>query len=551
MVLMTSKTWEKAIYHLLIKYRNKHLENYNMDEEEDAAARARRQARKSAGAPSPAKRKGGTGPMVAKQPGLAPLGENETIQPRAASPSPMSRPQAPTPKKASGGQVEESPISKAKQQPPKSPGGPRPPVSRGNSTASQAPRLEMPGTPGPTITLQEATPTKEVLAANVTARPRSGMSSPGPAESPSLPLNVPQVQDERLQHFFNEVANQLNTMNIRSSVVSTSSNGSGSAILGSDYQAYLAYAAGVNSPIGPLSPTLGHGNGLEVGVDPNQFADADDDHSEVASIVSSVQPGRQSPHVGLGLGGPPYGPRPGLHPAQSQNTNRWSYASSTGSSHRGSIYPVESPMQSPALSFGGAQEFIGSTQPLQATRPAPFPPPRGASRLAPTRPAPSTPPTSVPSTLESKRTSTLPRDESFVVIDSDTPNDPSLNSWNSRYSANRGQDAFGMLKRRKKNLSNIEPTPFMPSLSGPSSATSTSSSVSGKRSWFNNLFSFKPASFTLMSSDNIGNTRERAKKLLSGMGCRVEIVEVDGLRALKCRYDDVKGMSSIPVKCED
>lgn len=545
MILTGSKTWEKAIYHLLIKYRNKHLENYNMDEEEDAAARARRQARKSAGAPSPAKRKGGTGPMVAKQPGLAPLGENETIQARAVSPSPMARPQAPTPKKASGGQVEESPISKAKQQPPKSPGGPRPPVSRGNSTASQAPRLEMPGTPGPTITLQEATPTKEVLAANVTARPRSGMSSPIPAESPSLPLNVPQVQDERLQHFFNEVASQLNTMNIRSSVVSnTSSNGSGSAILGSDYQAYLAYAAGVSSPIGPMSPTLGHENGLEVEVDPNQFADADDDHSEVASIVSSVQPGRQSPLAGLGLGGPPHGPRPGLYPAQTQNTNRWSYASSTGSSHRGSVYPVESPMLSPALSFGGAQEFIGTTQPLQATRPAPFPPPRGASRLAPTRPAPPAPTTAV----ETKRESTLPRDESFVVIDSDTPNDPSLNSWNSRYSANRGQDAFGMLKRRKKNLLHIEPTPFMPSLSGPSSATSTSSSVSPKRSWFNNLFSFKPASFTLMSSDNIGNTRERAKKLLSSIGCRVEIVELDGLRALKCRYDDVKGKLSPSVQ---
>jgi serine/threonine-protein kinase HSL1 (negative regulator of Swe1 kinase) len=445
-VLTLSKTWEKAIYHLLIKYRNKHLENYNMDEEEDPAARARRQARKSAGAPSPAKRKIGTGPMVAKQPGLAPLGENETIQARAASPSPISRPQAPTPKKASGGQVEESPLAKAKQQPPKSPGGPRPPVSRGNSAVSQAPT--MPGTPGPTIHVQEATPTKEVLAAVMAGRPRS-LASPIPAESPSLPLNVPQVQDERLQHFFNEVANQLNTMNIRSSVVSnTSSTGSGSAILGSDYQAYLAYAAGINSPTGPMSPTLGQGQGLDVEVDPNQFADADDDHSEVASIVSSVQPGRQSPLVGLGLGGPPHGPRPGLHPAQNQNTNRWSYASSTGSSHRGSIYPIESPMQSPsALNFGGAQEFIGSTQPLHATRPAPFPPPRGASRLAPTRPPPS-----VPSTLSSRpESSSLPRDDSFVVIDSDTPNDPSLNSWNSRHSSHRGQDAFGMLKRRKKS----------------------------------------------------------------------------------------------------
>jgi hypothetical protein len=109
---------------------------------------------------------------------------------------------------------------------------------------------------------------------------------------------------------------------------------------------------------------------------------------------------------------------------------------------------VESPMQSPALSFGGAQEFIGTTQPLHASRPAPVPPPRNASRLAPTRPPPS-----VPSTLHSGGGSSLPRDDSFVVIDSDTPNDPSLNSWNSRHSSNRGQDAFGMLKRRKKSKS--------------------------------------------------------------------------------------------------
>lgn len=433
----------------MIKYRNKHLENYNMDEEEDAAARARRQARKAAGAPSPAKRKGAPGPTVAKQPALAPLGENETIQHRATSPSPASRPQAPTPKKASGGQVEESPLPKSKQPPPKSPGGPRPPVSRGGSHASQPTQAEMPATPAPAIVLQEATPTKEMMPPPVvTARPRSALGSPVPSETPQLPLNVPQVQDEKLQHFFNEVANQLNTMNIRSSVVSnTSSNGS--AILGSDYQAYLAYAAGMSSPpLGPMSPPLGgggQGNGLEVEVDPNQFADADDDHSEVASIISSVHTGRHSPLVGLGLGGPPHGQRPGLHPAQNQNNNRWSYASSTGSSHRGSVYPVESPMQSPVTTFGGAQEFIGSTQPLHANRPAPVPPPRAASRLAPTRTPPSVP--------APKRESTLPRDESFVVIDSDTPEDPSLNSWNSRSSKLGGQDAFGMLKKRKKSES--------------------------------------------------------------------------------------------------
>lgn len=88
---------------------------------------------------------------------------------------------------------------------------------------------------------------------------------------------------------------------------------------------------------------------------------------------------------------------------------------------------------------------------------------------------------------------------------------------------------------------NIEPVPFSPSLSGPSSA---GSGISPKRSWFNNLFSFKAPSFTLVSSDNIGNTRERAKKLLGGINVRTETIEIDGLRALKCRYDEVKGESS-------
>ena len=84
---------------------------------------------------------------------------------------------------------------------------------------------------------------------------------------------------------------------------------------------------------------------------------------------------------------------------------------------------------------------------------------------------------------------------------------------------------------------NIEPVPFSPSLSGPSSA---GSGISPKRSWFNNLFSFKAPSFTLVSSDNIGNTRDKAKKVLAGISVRVEVVEFDGIRGLKCRYDEVK-----------
>lgn len=90
-----SKTWEKTIYHLLIKYRNKHLENYNMEEEEYADARERRQTRKQLqSSSSPARRKGV--PAQDQSARLAPLGENETV-----ANTPVKRPQAPTPNKAS------------------------------------------------------------------------------------------------------------------------------------------------------------------------------------------------------------------------------------------------------------------------------------------------------------------------------------------------------------------------------------------------------------------------------------------------------------------
>ena len=38
----TRKTWEKAVYHLLLKYRSKHMENYNMDEDDENRDRQRR-----------------------------------------------------------------------------------------------------------------------------------------------------------------------------------------------------------------------------------------------------------------------------------------------------------------------------------------------------------------------------------------------------------------------------------------------------------------------------------------------------------------------------
>ncbi|WRT63695.1 uncharacterized protein IL334_000618 [Kwoniella shivajii] len=564
-LMSREKTWEKAIYHLLIKYRNKHLENYNMDDEEDVEARARRHARK-AQVGSPAKRKGGPPTQVSNKPKLAPLGENDTIEN-----TPVIRPQAPTPKKALGQSnvAEDSPVSQkinGKLAPVRSPIGPRPPLSnRASSNDSSSVHQT------PAIVLQEATPTKDMpppdFVPSSSNRPRSEILSsptlPGP-ETPQLPpINAPTIANQTLQHFFNEVAAQLNTMNIRSSVASNSSTTS-SAILGTDYQSYLAFAGGAtpNSNGMALPP-------MEEGAE--QFADADDDETEadVASIHSNFTAsglgGPTSPLVGLGLGGPPppsHGGRPGLYPLVTpgnNNTQRWSYASSTGSSHRGtsggSYVPVESPQiysPNPSINVNlwdnQLPHPVQAPQPIfQAERPAPIPPPRA------NRPTPITR-TTVPSTPAPQTTeSLLPRDASYVIIDgSDMASDPSISSWSTKSSgfrAHRGSDGFGMLKKKSKTVS-IDPVPFGGNndLLGPASATPSFASTSGgsmngispKRSWFNNLFSFKAPACTLLAHDNISSTRDRVRKILTDQGVRVALVEMDGIRGLKCRLDEIR-----------
>lgn len=506
-----------------------------MDDEEDAEARARRQARRERdgrSAPSPAKRKGAA-PSAA--PRLTPLSENETIQDRPSSP--VARPQAPTPKKAAG-PVNVHPSPDGRQL--GVPNGPRPAVPNRSSYASSNDSHMT-----PSIVLQEATPTKDYIGyVAPPSRPRS-------VDPLASPLNVPTVQDEQLQHFFNEVANQLNTMNIRSSVISNASTAT-SAGLGADVQAYMAYANGIaGNGSAPVSPVLENGE-FET-MDPNQFADADDDETELASeyshapsVIHTPMLNQQSTLVGLGFGQPPVQARPGLYPLSpspnpSNNPHRWSYASSAGSSRH--------PMESPSPQLYNSNPWSPQTEHapvLQAHRAAPPPPPRTATRPAP---VPLSRPVSVAKTGESL----LTRDESYVVIDNaDVP--ASDSSWGSRqsgFSAHRNaQDAFGMLKKRTKKVT-IDPVPYSADLSGPGTAasaisnfsavsSSSASTPSPKRSWFNNLFSFKPASCTVLCHDNVANTRERTKRALHDLGVRVALVEIDGLRALKCRLEEVR-----------
>lgn len=519
-----SKTWEKTIYHLLIKYRNKHLENYNMEEEEYAEARERRQARKqSQSSSSPARRKGV--PAQDHSARLAPLGENETV-----ANTPVKRPQAPTPNKASRKAPPELPTPTKPVSQARGPAGPRPPNSRGNSGTSNSSQA-------PAIVLQGATPTKELPPPQATSS-RPGSEVITTPTSPT-PLNVPRVEDANLQTFLNQIADQMNRFSVRSSVASHSSTSS-SAVLGSDYQACLAFAAGLTPSANLPSPVTE--NVIE---EQGQFEDAADDQTdaEIASIHSSftasIAP--QSPLAGLGLGAPSATVRPGLHPVAGPNQQRWSYASSAGSSYRGSSAGSYAPVESPQFTYSPLEV---QAPVLQAERSAPLPPPR-ATRPAPpiSRPLPLNP---AQQAYSEPTESLLPRDTSYVIIEnSELPSDASLSSWGSKssgFKAHRGLDGFGMLKKKKLS---VEPVPFSSDSLG-SSATSPFNSP--KRSWFNNLFNFKPATCTLLSKDNLASTRERVRKILLSIGVRTAVTEIDGHKALKCRLDEVRDNGNVATK---
>ncbi|KAF8433219.1 kinase-like domain-containing protein [Boletus edulis BED1] len=164
--------WQKGVYHLLIQYRNKRLENY--DEEEELMARAgRKRSRKASSAGrDPGSNEHG---MVRTTSQATDLGRSpSTLPPRAAPP---------TPRRAVRRNIVE----------------------------------ELAQLGAPQIVLHSPTP------------PRPGtMHSPSPSRysttsplSPNLPaLTVPDVKDDKMQQFFQQIVEHLNAMEIRAGMTS-------------------------------------------------------------------------------------------------------------------------------------------------------------------------------------------------------------------------------------------------------------------------------------------------------------------------------------------
>ncbi|WWC69471.1 uncharacterized protein I206_103412 [Kwoniella pini CBS 10737] len=83
------------------------------------------------------------------------------------------------------------------------------------------------------------------------------------------------------------------------------------------------------------------------------------------------------------------------------------------------------------------------------------------------------------------------------------------------------------------------PTPSSPLLIG------TSGEI--KTSWFSNLFSWKPATFTLISADDCASSRSECIKLLESFGASVILEDADGWGILKCRIDEIRDVTGIII----
>ncbi|KAJ9118609.1 hypothetical protein QFC22_003829 [Naganishia vaughanmartiniae] len=521
-LMSKEKTWEKAIYHLLIKYRTRHLENYNLDEDEIAAAMQKKLDKKKREAAA-ANGKMQNGRLALQETSHARSSQN-------SSSPPPSRPQAPTPTKAQGinvkkdmGPTVSERMAKLNLPTRQAPQGPRPALSPRPSQRSQpsTPASEYPPMLAPVISVQQPSPNVQ----------RTENNSPnGTTERPLSPINAPQIDNPAVQRFFDEVAQQLNTMSVRSSVASETLT--------------AGYGANVTNMMADFGINFNFDTSSR-SADNSQFADADDDQSDFMALHSpglAANSDTYSLASGIGLGlGDNVGGRDSRRTSMLSNASV-PYASSSVS--RGTRIPsngeerLTSPMP-PTIS-----EFA-------PRRAAPAPPTNAANPTAnPARPRMERvpPPRLDLSTRQSdtQEERLLPRDSSYVVIDAEDAREGWESSQSSRGSmGSKWGDPTKLMRRKKSTVTQIEAIPFHPDLSGglhsaTSAYSSTPVTLSPKRSWFQNLFNFKPQPFTLWSYESISTTANTIQRELTNYGVRIAVERTKDQTILRCRVNDMR-----------
>ena len=98
-------------------------------------------------------------------------------------------------------------------------------------------------------------------------------------------------------------------------------------------------------------------------------------------------------------------------------------------------------------------------------------------------------------------------------------------------------------KNQDKNRLTSSPAPSDGSSSLYLPSPTDSFTSSPKRSWIDNVFKFKTATYTLYSRQDVHSTRNECRRLLMQMDMLVVLEESEKLGVLKCRYNDLKDAS--------
>ena len=99
-------------------------------------------------------------------------------------------------------------------------------------------------------------------------------------------------------------------------------------------------------------------------------------------------------------------------------------------------------------------------------------------------------------------------------------------------------------KLQKADPKPISSTPFPGTRSSFPLPSPPELGSSPKRSWIDNVFNFKPATFTLLSRCDVHTTRNECRRLLVEMDLLVSLEESEKLGILKCRSNDIKNPSA-------
>ncbi|KAG8884936.1 clathrin associated protein complex large subunit [Tulasnella sp. 331] len=581
------KTWEKAVYHLLLKYRAKQLETYNMDDDTPPEPKKRTLKRN----PAPPLEQAQV-PILAPTKALPQPPARDVQSPRSLPlppPTPKEdeappRPRAPTPESSalrpSVQSVSPEPLLDSSKQTAVllSKASPREPQS-----APIPPKHASLPITVPEITLQGASPMRPSPDRRVSAISARSVDSNGTTSThsplpPLPPLQVPQVQDESVQEFFKQIADQLTAMQMRQSMIAQGNTVSGNS---PDLQALalaaLAYATNpdgqaatfrstISTAPPPPTPLDGAFNFIE---GDSRYEDAPEEYEATRSQRSSTHgygypavghSGRNSmdaPNAAYGLGITNYqdlqssrnAPRPPF-----RNNGGYLPGPSPASSRRGAP-PVGPGPHSRMRTFSNNSDGMSDKEnEPRGRRGSAYGPPvdvqyRGVAdnggRVG--RPRANShnmsratddmlqPRSSIRSDGASRRT---PMGEKHVQI--------VLPSEDSIWTANK-------MKRRSVQ---VDESPYM---SDPTSTRTTSTHLSifpsvpqtmaqnSKRSWFTNLFAFKPAQYSLLSVYDSRITRDECKSLLRTIGVAVVVQnsESAGGGVLKCKLDEVRDPAGV------